>query len=134
MFSLATLVLLAMLCGAPRGQKDLEKFAAALSQAQRRALGIRRKHQGDYPAPSQSTFSRFFCGIGADQLNQTVLAIQRKLRGPAPPQELVIMDGKEPNHGSGASILTAVTVPVSTIWAARWWTPRPTRLPWRNRN
>ena len=111
LFSLATLVLLAMLCGAPRGQKDLEKFAAALSQAQRRALGIRCNRHGDYPAPSQSTFSRFFCGIGAQQINQTVLAIQRKLRGPVPQEELVVMDGKEPNHGSGASILTAVTVP-----------------------
>lgn len=111
LFSLATLVLLAMLCGAPRGQKDLEKFAAGLSRGQRRALGIRRNPQGKYPAPSQSTFSRFFCGLGAERINQTVLAIQRKLRGPAPPDELVVMDGKEPNHGSGASILTAVTVP-----------------------
>lgn len=109
--SLATLVLLAVLCGAPRGQKDLEKFAATLSQAQRRALGIRRNRQGKYPAPSQSTFSRFFCGLGPDRINQTMLDIQRQLRGPAPKDELVVMDGKEPNHGSGASILTAVTVP-----------------------
>lgn len=111
LFSLAAVVLLAVLCEAPRGQKDLEKFAKGLSQAQRRALGIRRHRQGGYPAPSQSTFSRFFAGIGADALNQRVLAIQRQLRGPAPPEELVVMDGKEPNHGSGASILTAVTVP-----------------------
>jgi hypothetical protein len=111
LFSLGTLVLLAVLCGSPRGQKDLEKFAAGLSPAQRRALGIRRNRQGDYPAPSQSTFSRFFCGIGAEQINQTVLAVQNQLRGPAPKEELVVMDGKEPNHGSGASILTAVTVP-----------------------
>src|SRR5260370_15863120 len=40
----------------------------------------------------------------------TTLFRSRRLRGPAP-QELVVMDGKEPNHGSGASILTAVTVP-----------------------
>lgn len=111
LFSLATLVLLAMLCGAPRGQKDLEKFAATLSSAQRRALGIRRNRQGGYPAPSQSTFSRFFCGIGAPAIHQSVLAVQRQLRGAAPTEELVVMDGKEPNHGSGASILTAVTVP-----------------------
>ena len=36
---------------------------------------------------------------------------QTRMRGPAPPEELVVMDGKEPKHGSGASILTAVTVP-----------------------
>ena len=111
LFSLATLVLLAVLCGAPRGQKDLEKFAATLSRAQRRALGIRPNRQGHYPAPSQSTFSRFFNGIGAEQINQRVLAVQRQLRGPAPKEELVVMDGKQPHHGSGASILTAVTVP-----------------------
>jgi hypothetical protein len=111
LFSLAALILLAMLCEAPRGQTDLEKFARGLSQAQRRALGIRRNPKGQYPAPSQSTFSRFLAGIDALKLNETLLAIQRQLRGPAPPEELVVMDGKEPRHGSGASILTAVTVP-----------------------
>jgi len=39
-----------------------------------------------------------------------LLQIQRQLRG-STPQELVVMDGKEPNHGSGASILTAITMP-----------------------
>jgi hypothetical protein len=111
LFSLAALILLALLCEAPRGQTDLEKFARGLSQAQRRALGIRRHRTGQYPAPSQSTFSRFLAGIDAPQLNQHLLAIQRQLRGPAPKEELVVMDGKEPRHGSGASILTAVTVP-----------------------
>jgi hypothetical protein len=111
LFSLATLILLAMLCEAPRGQTDLEKFARGLSQGQRRALGIRRNRQGKYPAPSQSTFSRFLAGVDADQLHQRLRAIQEQLRGPAPPAELVVMDGKEPKHGRGASILTAVTVP-----------------------
>lgn len=111
LFSLAALILLAMLCEAPRGQTDLEKFARGMSQGQRRALGIRRNPKGKYPAPSQSTFSRFLAGIDALKLNETLLAIQRQLRGPAPRDELVVMDGKEPRHGSGASILTAVTVP-----------------------
>jgi len=101
LFSLAALVLLAMLCGAPRGQKDLEKFAASMSQGQRRALGIRRNRQGKLPAPCQSTFSRFFSGIGAESVNRTVLAIQEKLRGPAPKDELVVMDGKEPGMAAG---------------------------------
>lgn len=111
LFSLAALILLAMLCEAPRGQTDLEKFARGLSQAQRRALGIRRNPQGRYPAPSQSTFSRFLTGVDAAQLHQRLLDIQRQLRGPVPQDELVVMDGKEPKHGSGASVLTAVTVP-----------------------
>ena len=110
LFSLATLILLAVLCEAPRGQTDLEKFARGLNQGQRRALGIRRNPRGKYPAPSQSTFSRFLAGLDATKLNEQLLAIQVRLRGPAP-QELVVMDGKEPNHGSGTSILTAVSVP-----------------------
>lgn len=111
LFSLAALVFLAVLCEAPRGQTDLEKFARGFNQGQRRALGIRRNRHGKYPAPSQSTFSRFLAGIDATRLNEQLLRIQRQLRGPASPQELVVMDGKEPRHGSGASVLTAVTVP-----------------------
>jgi len=110
LFSLASIILLAMLCEAPRGQTDLEKFARGFNQGQRRALRIRRNRQGHYPAPSQSTFSRFLAGIDALKLNEQLLAVQQRLRGAAP-QELVVMDGKEPNHGSGASLLTALTVP-----------------------
>jgi hypothetical protein len=111
LFSLAALILLAMLCEAPRGQTDLEKFARGMSQGQRRALGIRRNVQGEYPAPSQSTFSRFLAGVDEVQLEATLQAIQQQVRGPAPKDELVVLDGKEPKHGSGASILTAVSVP-----------------------
>lgn len=109
LFSLATLCLLAMLCGAPRGQTELEKFARGFNQGQRRALGIRPNRQGKYPAPSQSTFSRFLEGVSQAKLNEHLLSIQLLLRGPAPKEDLVVMDGKEPKHGSGASILTAVT-------------------------
>jgi hypothetical protein len=110
LFSLASLILLAVVCEAPRGQTDLERFARGLNQGQRRALGIRRNRQGQHPAPSQSTFSRFLAGIDAAKLNEQLLRVQRRVRGPAP-QELVVLDGKEPNHGSGAAMLTAVTVP-----------------------
>src|SRR2546422_692353 len=58
LWSLLTLYLLAVLCEAPRGQKDLAKFARRLSQPQRRALGIRRNKHGHYPAPSESTWCR----------------------------------------------------------------------------
>jgi len=109
--SLAALILLAMLCEAPRGQTDLEKFARGMNQGQRRALRIRRNVQGKYPAPSQSTFSRFLAGVDQAKLEATLQAIQEQVRGPAPKDELVVMDGKEPKHGSGASILTAVSIP-----------------------
>src|SRR5437879_11675569 len=55
LWSLLTLYLLAVLCEAPRGQKDLAKFARRLSQPQRRDLGIRTSEHGQHPAPSVST-------------------------------------------------------------------------------
>src|SRR5512139_731020 len=58
LWSLVTICVLAHLCGAPRGQKDLALFAKGLSRGQRRALGIRRQDDGTYPAPSQPTFCR----------------------------------------------------------------------------
>src|SRR5260370_32206667 len=110
-WSMLTILLLATLCGAPRGQKDIAKFARGLSQAQRRALGIRPNPQGKYPAPTQPTFCRLLQRVDARKVEEAILAIQEQLRGPAPKEQLVVLDGKEPRHGSGASILSAVTVP-----------------------
>ena len=110
-WTLATIILLAMLCEAPRGQTDLEKFARGFNQGQRRKLGIRRNRQGHYPAPSQSTFSRFLAGIDAAALEASLREVQTRVRGPAPENEIVVLDGKEPKHGSGASVLSAVSVP-----------------------
>ncbi len=110
-YSLVTLMLLALLCDAPRGQKDLTKLARRLTQHQRRALGIRPSPQGRFPAPSQSTFSRLLSGLDARRLNQVLLEIQAQVRGQPPPDELIAVDGKEPRHGPGDAILSAVTVP-----------------------
>lgn len=109
--SLVTLMLLAILCDAPRGQKDLAKLARRLTQHQRRALGIRPHPDGYLPAPGQSTFSRLLSGLDARRLNQALLDIQTRVRGQPPPDELIAVDGKEPRHGPGDAILSAVTVP-----------------------
>jgi len=111
LWSLLTLVLLAMLCEAPRGQKDLAKFARGFSKAQRRALGIRRNVQGQYPTPCQSTFCRLFQRVDPQEVEQRILAIQEQLRGKAPKGDLIVLDGKEPKHGGGQIVLSAVTVP-----------------------
>jgi predicted transposase YbfD/YdcC len=110
LWSLLALYLLAVLCGAPRGSKDLAKFARKLSQPQRRALGIRLRH-GRYPAPSQPTFWRLLQEVSGAELEQILLAVQQQLRGPAPKDELIALDGKEPKHGGGQSVLTAICVP-----------------------
>ena len=109
LWSLLAIVFMAHLCGAPRGQKDLEKFAAGLSSAQRRAVGIRRQRDGSYPSPKQPTFCRLMAGMESEKLEQTILQIQRQIRGEPDPAELINIDGKEPKHGSGDALLTAVT-------------------------
>lgn len=113
-----TILLLATLCGAPRGQKDLAKFARGLSQAQRRALGIRRNPQGKYPAPTQPTFCRLLQRVDARKGEEAILALQEQVRGPAPKDQLIVLDGKEPQHGSGASVWSAVTVPRQHDWGS----------------
>jgi hypothetical protein len=110
-WSLVAICVLAHWCGAPRGQKDLAKFAQGLSQAQRRALGIRLQADRSYPAPSQPTFCRLMEHIDDEALEKIFLQVQEQIRGPAPADELIVLDGKEPRHGGGHSVLTAVTVP-----------------------
>lgn len=111
LWSLLSIVLLAVLCEAPRGQKDLEKFARGFSQAQRRAIGIRRNRQGQYPAPHQSTFCRFLQQVDGRQVEQALLSIQEQVRGKPPKEDLIVLDGKEPKHGGGQALLSAVSVP-----------------------
>lgn len=111
LWSLLTVVLLAVLCEAPRGSKDLAKFARGFSQGQRRALGIRRNPQGRYPAPSPSTFCRLLQKVEGRALEKILLEIQEQVRGQAPKDDLIVLDGKEPNHGGGQGVLTAVASP-----------------------
>jgi hypothetical protein len=59
---------------APRGQKDLARFARRLSSAQRAALGVRRTAAGEYPAPSQPTFCRMFARVSPERIEQALLA------------------------------------------------------------
>jgi hypothetical protein len=111
LWSLVAICVLAHLCDAPCGQKDLVKFAKGLSQGQRRALGIRPLPDGRYPAPSQPTFCRMMKHLDAAALEQVLLEYQDQIRGPAPKDELIVLDGKEPRAGGGHSVLTAVSVP-----------------------
>jgi hypothetical protein len=110
LWTLIAIAVLAHLCGAPRGQKDLAKFAKGMSQAQRRALGVRQQPEG-YPAPSQPTFCRMMKHIDDQALEQILLQTQTQIRGAAPAQQLIVLDGKQPRHGGGQSLLTAVSVP-----------------------
>jgi Domain of unknown function (DUF4338)/DDE_Tnp_1-associated len=111
LWGLLSVVACAMLCGAQRGPKALAGFAKKLSQAQRRALGFRPHPDGWYPAPSRSTFWRLLHAVDRDAVDRVVREFQAQVRGQPPKDELIALDGKQPNHGGGHSILTAVAVP-----------------------
>jgi hypothetical protein len=112
LWSLLAIVALAYLCGGPRGQKDLAKFAHRLSQGQRHALGIRRQRRtGRYPAPSQPTLSRLLSQVNGEQIEAAILAFQQQVRGPVPKDGVVAMDGKAAKRSRGQQVLTAVAVP-----------------------
>jgi hypothetical protein len=111
LWSLLAIVACAILSGAPRGPKALAGFAKRLSQAQRRALGIRPQTNGWYPAPSAPTFSRALQAVEPAAIERAVLAFQAQERGQPPKDQLVALDGKAPKHGGGHSILSAVAVP-----------------------
>jgi len=110
-WSLVTIIALAYLCGAPRGPKDLAKFARQMSRGQRRALGIHRNRQRQIPAPSLSTFTRVLNAVDARAVEAAILAFQEQVRGPAPQDEIVAIDGKAAKRSGGEMLLNAVTVP-----------------------
>jgi hypothetical protein len=111
LWSLLSVVACAVLCGAQRGPKALAAFAKKLSQPQRRALGIRPLASGWYPAPSRSSFFRALQAVDPEAVDRAVLDFQAQVRGHPSQKELVVLDGKQPKHGGGHSILTAVAVP-----------------------
>lgn len=109
LWSLLSIVALAMLCGAGRGQKDIALFAQSLTKAQRRMLGIRRNAAGAYSTPTQPTFSRMLSHVKGAEVEAAILRFQEKVRGSAPKTEIVAVDGKEARHSRGQQILTAVS-------------------------
>jgi hypothetical protein len=50
-------------------------------------------------------------GVDAEKLQKRILAIQEQVRGPSPREELVVLDGKQPRHGGGQGVLSAISVP-----------------------
>lgn len=110
--ALLTIMAAAHLSGAPRGQKDLAKFAKSLSQSQRCAVGIRRRAGSKhYGAPDQSTFSRMMGRVDVDLVEKVLIDWQECVRGPVPQDEIIAIDGKIPAHSGGKNIVTAITSP-----------------------
>jgi hypothetical protein len=109
---LLTIMAAAHLSESPRGQKDLAKFAKSLSQSQRRAVGInRRPGSRRYSAPDQSTFSRMMVRVDIGIVEKVLLDWQSQIRGPAPEDEIIAMDGKIPAWSGGKNVVTAIASP-----------------------
>ena len=110
-WTILTIVACAHFAGAPRGPTDLAAFAKKLTRHQRKALGIRRNKQRKYPTPSASTFCIILQNVDALKVEAAILAYQEQIRGPAPVDGVVAIDGKEPKHSGGQIILNAMNVP-----------------------
>ncbi len=52
-----------------------------------------------------------FQHVSPDAIEQVLLAHQRQVRGPPAPDEIVVLDGKEPKHSGGQNVVTAVSAP-----------------------
>ena len=111
LFALLGITAAAYLADCPRGQKDLKGFAGRLSSAQRRALGVRCNEHGKCPAPSQPTFSRMFKRVSGKAIEGVLLAHLRQVRGEPDPDDIVVLDGKEPKHSGGQNVVTAISAP-----------------------
>ena len=114
--SALTMVACAHLCGAPRGHRDLKAFARRFTQAQLRALGVRKDLKtGRYPSPSKATFGRVLCAVDPLRVEAALLDWQTQVRGPAPNEDLLAADGKALRHAQGAQVVT-LTHPASQYY------------------
>jgi hypothetical protein len=110
------MVACAHLCGAPRGHRDLKAFARRFTQAQLRALGVRRNPKtGRYPSPSKATFGRVLRAVDPLRVEAALLDWQTQVRGKAPQEDLLAADGKALRHAQGAQVVT-LTHPASQYY------------------
>jgi len=107
--SLLSIIACAHFCGAPRGHRDLAAFARRLTQAQRRSLRIRRNKNAHYPAPSKATFGRVLRSVDPVKVESAILSFQTQVRGAAPRQEVIAIDGKNVRASRGSQLVTATS-------------------------
>lgn len=109
---LVALVACATLCGAQRGPKSLESFAATLTTRQLRALGFRRRGAlRRYEAPKETTFQRLLCNLDSAKLQEALLGWQDHVLGPRTKDDTLLAgDGKKLRASQGAEITSLYAV------------------------
>ena len=101
-----------MLCDAPRGQKDLAKLARRLTQAPTPRLGHSAQSPRPLSGPQPIHFLALAGPVGCPPPStRPCWPSKPKCAANRPRDDLIVVDGKEPNHGPGDAILSAVTVP-----------------------
>jgi hypothetical protein len=93
---LLAIIVMAMLCGVVRGQRDLAAFASKLTQRQLRALRSYRRRDGKYEYPKETTFQRVLAKIDAVAVEKVLRAWEDQMLGEAAcgQDKLIAIDGK----------------------------------------
>lgn len=93
---LLAIIVMAMLCGVVRGQRDLAAFASKLTQPQLKALRSYRRRDGKYEYPKETTFQRVLAKIDAGAVEKVLHAWEDQMLGEAAggQDKLIAIDGK----------------------------------------
>lgn len=90
----------ACLSGVGQGYRAIWRFAQRLTRPQRRCLRCWiHPDTGQYEVPSESVFQRVLARVDRQEVERIALAWQNDLLGPLPPEEAVVVDGKEVRGG-----------------------------------
>ena len=90
----------ACLSGVGQGYRAVWRFAQRLTRPQRRQLRCWiHPDTGQYEVPSESVFQRVLAQVNRQAVERIALQWQNDLLGPLPPQEAVVLDGKEVRGG-----------------------------------
>ncbi len=90
----------ACLSGVGQGYRAIWRFADRLSQPQRRYLRCWiHPDTGKYEVPSEAVFQRVLAKVDRKEVERLALQWQNDLLGPLPPQEVIVLDGKEVRGG-----------------------------------
>lgn len=90
----------ACLSGVGQGYRAIWRFAQRLTRPQRRHLHCWiHPDSGEYEVPSESVFQRVLAKVDRREVERMALEWQNDLLGPLPPDEAVVLDGKEVRGG-----------------------------------
>jgi hypothetical protein len=95
-----TIIAAACLSGVGQGYRAIWRFANRLTQPQRRYLRCWiHPDTGKYEVPSEAVFQRVLARVDRKEVEAIALQWQNDLLGPLPPEEAVVVDGKEVRGG-----------------------------------